>query len=49
MKKYYVFWKCYDLKNNSTTRIDMTDQKNGIYLVRFKQGNKTIVEKLVKE
>lgn len=37
------------LKNNSTTRIDMTDQKNGIYLVRIKQGNKTVVKKLVKE
>lgn len=37
------------LKNNSTTQIDMTDQKNGIYLVRIKQGNKTVVKKLVKE
>jgi len=37
------------LKNNSTTRIDMTNFKNGIYLVRIKQGNKTVVKKLVKE
>lgn len=37
------------LKNNSTTRIDMTNFKSGIYLVRIKQGNKTVVKKLVKE
>jgi len=37
------------LKNNSTTRIDMTNFKNGIYLVRIKQGNTTVVKKLVKE
>ena len=36
-------------KNNSTTRIDMTNYKNGIYLVRIKDGNRTIVKKLVKE
>jgi hypothetical protein len=36
-------------KNNSTTRIDMTNFKNGIYLVRINQGNKTVVIKLVKE
>ena len=36
-------------KNNSTTRIDMTNFKNGIYLVRIKQGNATVVKKLVKE
>ncbi len=36
-------------KNNSMTRIDMTDFKNGIYLVRIKQGNITVVKKLVKE
>lgn len=37
------------IKNTTTTRIDMTGQKNGIYLVRFKQGNSIIVKKLVKE
>jgi len=37
------------LKNNSTTRIDMSNFKNGIYLVRIKEGNRTIVKKLVKE
>jgi hypothetical protein len=37
------------LKNNSTTRIDMTNFKKGIYLVKIKQGNKTVVKKLVKE
>ena len=36
-------------KNNSTTRIDMSNYKNGIYLVRIKDGNQTIVKKLVKE
>ena len=36
-------------KNNSTTRIDMSNYKNGIYLVRIKDGNRTIVKKLVKE
>lgn len=36
-------------KNNSTTRIDMSNYKNGIYLVRIKEGNRTIVKKLVKE
>jgi hypothetical protein len=36
-------------KNNSTTQIDMTNFKNGIYLVRIKQGNITVVKKLVKE
>jgi hypothetical protein len=36
-------------KNNSTTRIDMSNYKNGIYLVRIKAGNRTIVKKLVKE
>jgi len=35
--------------NNSTTRIDMSNFKNGIYLVRIKEGNRTIVKKLVKE
>lgn len=37
------------LKNNSTTRIDMTNFKSGIYLVRIKAGDRTIVKKLVKE
>jgi len=37
------------LKNNSTTRIDMSNFKNGIYLVRIKEGNRIIVKKLVKE
>jgi hypothetical protein len=37
------------LKNKSTTRIDMTNLKNGIYLVRIKQGNNVAVKKLVKE
>ena len=36
-------------KNNSATRIDMSNYKNGIYLVRIKEGNRTIVKKLVKE
>ncbi|KAF0236393.1 MAG: hypothetical protein FD181_2830 [Prolixibacteraceae bacterium] len=36
-------------KNNSTTRIDMSNYKNGIYLVRIKEGDRTIVKKLVKE
>ena len=36
-------------KNNSTTRIDMSNYKNGIYLVRIKEGNRTVVKKLVKE
>lgn len=36
-------------KNNSTTRIDMSNFKSGIYLIRFKNGNQTIVKKLVKE
>jgi hypothetical protein len=36
-------------KNNSTTRIDMSNYKNGIYLVRIKDGDRTIVKKLVKE
>jgi len=36
-------------KNNSTTRIDMSNYKKGIYLVRIKEGNRTIVKKLVKE
>ena len=36
-------------KNSSTTRIDMTNFKSGIYLVRIKQGNQTVVKKLVKE
>jgi hypothetical protein len=37
------------LKNSNYTRVDMSEQKNGIYLVRIKQGNKTVVKKLVKE
>jgi hypothetical protein len=36
-------------KNSSTTRIDMSNFKNGIYLVRFKKDSKTIIKKLVKE
>ena len=36
-------------KNSSTTRIDMSNFKSGIYLVRFKKDSKTIVKKLVKE
>jgi chitodextrinase len=36
-------------KNNNTTRIDMSNYKNGIYLVRIKDGNRTVVKKLVKE
>lgn len=36
-------------KNNSTTRIDMSNYKNGIYLVKIKDGNRTVVKKLVKE
>ncbi|HSO86680.1 MAG TPA: DUF2271 domain-containing protein [Draconibacterium sp.] len=36
-------------RNNSTTRIDMSNYKNGIYLVRIREGNRTIVKKLVKE
>ncbi|MBK6282767.1 MAG: DUF2271 domain-containing protein [Draconibacterium sp.] len=36
-------------KNNSTTRIDMSNFKNGIYLVRMKVGNQIIIKKLVKE
>jgi len=37
------------LKNNSTTHIDMSNFKNGIYLVKIKQGNTSVVKKLVKE
>jgi len=37
------------LKNKSTTRIDMSDFKNGVYLVKFKTNSGTIVKKLVKE
>jgi len=36
-------------KNNSTTRIDMSNFKNGIYLVRIKVGNQIIIKKLAKE
>ncbi len=36
-------------KNNSTTRIDMSNFKNGIYLVRINVGDHTVVKKLVKE
>jgi len=36
-------------RNSSTTRIDMSNYKNGIYLVRIKEGDRTIVKKLVKE
>lgn len=36
-------------KNSSTTRIDMSNFKNGIYLVRFKKDSQTIIKKLVKE
>ena len=36
-------------KNSSTTRIDMSNYKNGIYLIRIKEGERTIVKKLVKE
>jgi hypothetical protein len=36
-------------KNNSTTRIDLSNFKNGIYLVRIKMGNQIIIKKLVKE
>jgi len=37
------------LKNNSTTRIDMTNFKSGIYLVRIKAGDRTVVKKLLKD
>lgn len=36
-------------KNNSTTRIDMSNLKNGIYLVRIKTNSGIVVKKLVKE
>ncbi len=36
-------------KNNSTTRIDMSNYKNGVYLVRIKSQTGTVVKKLVKE
>jgi hypothetical protein len=36
-------------KNSSTTRIDMSNFKSGIYLVRFKKDSQTIIKKLVKE
>ncbi len=37
------------LKNTDITQIDMSSQKSGIYLAKIKQGNKTVVKKLVKE
>jgi hypothetical protein len=36
-------------KNNSTTRIDLSNHKNGIYLVRIKTNSGIVVKKLVKE
>jgi hypothetical protein len=36
-------------KNSSITRIDMSNFKSGIYLVRFKKDSQTIIKKLVKE
>ena len=36
-------------KNSSTTRIDLSNYKNGVYLVKIKDGDRTLVKKLVKE
>ena len=36
-------------KNKGTTRIDMSNYKNGIYLARIKTNSGTIIKKLVKE
>lgn len=37
------------LKNKSTTRIDLSNFKSGIYLVKIKNESQTIIKKVVKE